>query len=395
MEMSIRREHRYALGRDIARVESLEETVALIAIATQCFGPDFGGIEMLMTGLADELALSGRPVEVFADRIRRDDAGELSRAYSIRRFGLWRPIRRWAKRRALNASAARGSVAGVFADSWKSVAAIPLDFGPIAVLAHGNEYPREHDSARAHRVRQALSRARTVVASSTFTADLARTFIQGPQTKLVVINPPIPKQELAQAPALERLDALIAGRSPVISTLSRLEPRKGVDMVLRVLPNLRERFPGIVYLVAGDGDDLQRLREIAVDRGIQGSVEFLGALPDEQAKAALFERSQVFAMPVRREANSVEGFGIVYAEAAWRGVPAVAGADGGAADAVLHGQTGLVCDGDDESQVLEALSRLLSDEPLRRCLGAAARAHVLKTLTWRGALPRYLAALGL
>ena len=63
-----------------------------IAIATQCFGPDFGGIEALMTSLADAVTASGREIEVFADHIRRRDAGELARPYPIRRFGSIRPL---------------------------------------------------------------------------------------------------------------------------------------------------------------------------------------------------------------------------------------------------------------------------------------------------------------
>ncbi len=384
-----------AAARNREGAETPQETLVLIAIATQCFGPDFGGIEILMTGLADALASSGRDVEVFADRIRRAGAAELARPYSIHRFGAWRPIRRRTKRSALAAAATRGALAGVFADSWKSVAAIPLGVEPIAVLAHGNEIPIDPDAARAHRVREALSRARTVIASSNFTADLARRFVREARTKVVVINPPIPPQEVAGAPALEKLDGRIAGRAPVVSTLARLEPRKGVDMVLRVLPRLRARFPGIVYLVAGAGDDVSRLQQIAAERDLEGSVEFLGPPADDQVKAALFERSHVFAMPVRRVGQSVEGFGIVFAEAALRGVPALGGSECGGVDAVLHDRTGLVCRGDDETEVFEGLSTLLSDDELRRRLGAAARENVLKNLTWPSALPRYLAALGL
>jgi phosphatidylinositol alpha-1,6-mannosyltransferase len=367
----------------------------LIAIATQCFGPDFGGIEMLMTNLADELARNGDGVEVFADRIRRVGALELVRPYPLHRYGFLRPLRRILKRRALQERVAKAPYAGVFADSWKSVAAIPDGAGPIAVLAHGNEIPRDAGSAKARRVSHALSRVRTVVASSAFTAELVDGLIRDSGAQIVVINPPLPLQERARAPALTKLDAAIAGRWPVISTLARLEPRKGVDMVLRVLPRLRERFPGLVYLVAGGGDDLPRLKEIAAERRVEKSVVFLGALADDQEKAAFFERSEIFAMPVRRVANSVEGFGIVYAEAAWRGVPSLAGVEGGAADAVMDGETGLLCRGDDEREVFEALNRLLSDDALRSNLGDAARRHALNHLSWSSALPRYLAALGL
>jgi phosphatidylinositol alpha-1,6-mannosyltransferase len=363
----------------------------LIAIVTQCFGPDFGGIETLMTGLADQLLREGERVEVFADRVRRAGAGELRRDYPIHRFGLWRPVRRHMKRRAIAAVAGRAPLRGVFTDSWKSVAAVPQGAGPIVVLAHGNEIPRERDGPKCDRVREALARAQVVVASSRFTADMARPL--APEGRVIVINPPIPSQVTAQPPALARLDAAIAGRSPVMSTLCRLEPRKGVDIVLRVLPRLRERLPNIVYLVGGSGGDLPRLQRVAAEAGVADRVVFLGALADDQAKAAFFERTDVFAMPTRRVANSVEGFGIVYAEAAWRGVPSLGGAEGGAADAVLDGKTGLLCRGDDEGEVFEALSRLLGDETMRRGMGAAARQHALKNLTWPTVLPHYLAAL--
>ena len=370
------------------------KTNAVIALATQCFGPDFGGIEILMTGLADALAASGHKIEVFADHIRRRDPVDFTRPYPIRRFGSVRPLRRWLKRRAL-AAYARPGLAGVFADSWKSVAAIPAGVGPIAVLAHGNEIPQEFDGARAGQVRAALGRARTVVASSQFTAEMVRRVLGTAPVAVVVVNPPLPPQQIAGSAALTALDARIASRSPVVSTLSRLEPRKGVDTMLALLPQLRERFPGIVYLVGGGGSDLARLRGLAATLGVEAQVEFLGRLPDEQAKAALYERSDVFAMPVRRVDASVEGFGIVYAEAAWRGVPSLAGAEGGAADAVLDGRTGFVRRGDDQPAVLTALTTLLADDRLRAEMGEAARRRARQELDWSNALPRYLAALGL
>jgi phosphatidylinositol alpha-1,6-mannosyltransferase len=365
-----------------------------IALATQCFGPDFGGIEALMTSLADAVTASGREIEVFADHIRRRDAGELARPYPIRRFGSIRPLRRWMKRRAL-ATRAEPGFAGVFADSWKSVAAIPPGVGPIAVFAYGNEIPQEIDGARARRVRAALSRARTIIAISQFTAELTRRVVGSSSTPIVIVNPPLEPQEVAGAAALAAIEARIAGRGPVISTLARLEPRKGVDAVLAALPRLRQRFPRIVYLVGGGGDDLPRLRQLAAELGVEAQVEFLGRLPDDQAKAALFERSDVFAMPVRRVGASVEGFGIVYAEAAWRGVPSLAGAEGGASDAVLDGKTGLVRRGDDPEAVQEALTTLLADDGLRARMGEAARRRAREELAWSHALPRYLAALGL
>ena len=87
-------------------------------------------------------------------------------------------------------------------------------------------------------------------------------------------------------------------------------------------------------------------------------------------------------MPTRREGSSVEGFGIVYAEAAWYGVPALAGSDGGGSDAVVDGETGWVVDGDNQGAVEAAIGDLLADEGRRKAMGEAARARVLREGTW-------------
>jgi phosphatidyl-myo-inositol dimannoside synthase len=369
-------------------------TTALIAIATQCFAPDLGGVEILMTGLADQLSQSGHEVEVFADHIRARGVAELNRPYPIHRFGSLRPIRRFMKRRAIARVIESHGAARIFADSWKSVAAAPADSAPIAVLAHGTEFPPGASLEKARRINAALKRVRCIVASSRYTAGLVARFMDGVEAQIMVVNPPIPELPVAQTASLAQMDAAIAGRGPVLCTLARLEPRKGVDAVLRALPALLKRHPGLVYLVAGAGDDDDRLRALAAELGVAHCVAFLGPVTDIASKAALLTRSNVYAMPSRRMGNSVEGFGISYVEAAWYGVPSVAGNDGGAADAVEDDKTGLLCDGANDESVRAALSRLLDDEALARNFGAAAARKARAEHTWAAALPRYLAAIG-
>lgn len=347
-----------------------------------------------MTGLADQLSLSGLPIEVFADHVRTAKAAELSRAYPIRRFGSIRPLRRLMKRRAISRAAADGDVAGLFADSWKSVAAVPMGVAPIAVLAHGTEYPLDASPGKILRINNALKRARSIVASSRYTADLVAGFMQGAQAEVFVVNPPIPALPAAQPAALAEIDAMLAGRSPVLLTLARLEARKGVDSVLRAMPQLRQKHPRLVYVIAGAGPDRTRLEALASALHIEDCVLFAGEVTDLDMKAALLARSAVYAMPSRRVGNSVEGFGIAYIEAAWYGVPSVAGGDAGAADAVIDNKTGLLCDSANDDDVRGALSRLLDDEALRRRLGAAAAEVARVKHTWAGALPHYLQAIG-
>ncbi|HLW90668.1 MAG TPA: glycosyltransferase family 4 protein [Roseiarcus sp.] len=362
----------------------------MIAIATQCFGPDLGGIETSMTALADALAAAGERVAVFADRPRSREA--FARPYEIRRFGQVRPLRGWMKRRAIAQAADLAPITGVFADSWKSMAAIPPGPAPIAVFAHGAELPPDASPRRARRVASAFSRAQAVIANSAYTAGLARNFLSAASPPVLVVPPPIIAPAEPTAEALAEIDGLIAGRGPVLVTVARLEPRKGIDAVLRALPAVRREFPQAVYFVAGAGPDLGRLQALAASLRIEEATRFLGRI-DEARKSALLTRADLFAMPARREGNSVEGYGLAYVEAAWRGKPSLAGRTGGAADAVIDDETGLLCNGEDDAEVTAALIRLLGDEPLRDRLGAAAQSRAQKELIWPVALPQYLAAL--
>ena len=362
----------------------------MIAIVTQCFGPDVGGIEALMTGLADHLAAAGWPIDVFADRLRTPGLSELRRPYPIRRFGSIRPLR---SRNKLQAIAGAGTFAGAFADSWKSVASAPPNLAPIVMLAHGTEFPADARPEKARRIRLALARSGRVIANSRFTAGLVRDYAQGAEMEIAVINPPIEALPEPEREALAAVDAIIAGRGPVISTLARLEPRKGVDSVISALAEVRGRHPEAVYLVAGEGADRARLEALAAQCGVAGSVAFLG-VADARARAALLTRSDIYAMPSRRVGDSVEGYGLAYVEAAWYGAPALAGREGGAVDAVIDGETGLISDGADPADVAGKLMHLADDKALRQRLGANAASRA-RTQTWDAALPKYLAALGL
>jgi phosphatidylinositol alpha-1,6-mannosyltransferase len=360
----------------------------MILIATQCFPPDRGGIEMLMGGLADALCASGEAVHVFADRARLDGADTGS--YAVTRFGGFKPLRRRLKAFAI-ARAVRGQkIKGVFADSWKSVELLAPLGVPMVVLAHGMEFPANPSASKRARIAKALAKAHCIVANSAYTASQVKPYLG--ERRLRVINPPIGPQPEATPVALSGIREIIAERRPVLLTLARLEPRKGVDMVIRVLPEILKSHPKTVYVVAGAGEDRTRLEQLAKDTGVSSSVHFAGPV-DGAAKAALFASADLFVMPARREGNSVEGFGIVYIEAGWYGVPALGGREGGAIDAVLDGETGLLCDATDQADVLRQIERLLGDGELKRRLGMAAAERARGPAQWTEALKQYLDAL--
>jgi phosphatidyl-myo-inositol dimannoside synthase len=363
----------------------------MILVTTQCFPPDRGGIENLVGGLADALNARGKDVVVFADRARASDA-DFQAPYPVRRFGGFKPLRRWLKARAVAAAARSAGVEGVFADSWKSVELLGPLRAPIAVFAHGMEFPANPTEGKRARITRSLAKAQTIIADSAYSATLAAPYLADGDARVRVLNPPVGPQPEPAPEAMNGVRATIGDRGPVLLTLARLEPRKGVDMVIRAMPGILRAHPKALYVVAGGGGDRARLEQIASETGVAASVHFAGAV-DNAVKAALFATADMFVMPTRREGNSVEGFGIVYLEAGWYGLPAIAGRDGGAVDAVQDGKTGLLCDATDYRDVERQILRIFGDEALKHRLRDAAFNHVRGEAQWSRAIDHFLTTL--
>ncbi len=208
-----------------------------------------------------------------------------------------------------------------------------------------------------------------------------------PDTRLEQLAPGV---DLAQFhPGLRGTDgATVRARlgladRPVVVCVSRLVPRKGQDVLLRALPAVRRRVPDAALLLVSDGPYRSRLERLVRDTGMSRDVVLTGAVPEEEL-AAHYAAGDVFAMPcrTRRGGLDVEGFGIVYLEAAATGLPVLAGRSGGAPDAVRDGETGFVVDGRDVEAVAERLTTLLTESALAATMGRAGRAWVERQWGW-------------
>lgn len=178
-------------------------------------------------------------------------------------------------------------------------------------------------------------------------------------------------------------------RRPTVVTVARLEQRyKGHDVLLRALPLVRERVPDVEWVVVGAGSLRPELERLAAAQDLGKTVSFLGAVSDEERDAVL-DRAHVFAMPSRLPPGGVggEGFGIAYLEAAAHGLPSVAGNVGGAPDAVVDGETGLLVDPEDHRAVAAALVEILIDPGRAAALGGAA-ARRARQFAWPGVARR-------
>lgn len=170
---------------------------------------------------------------------------------------------------------------------------------------------------------------------------------------------------------------------PVVVCVSRLVPRKGQDVLVRALPELRRRVPGTALLVVGGGPDQPRLQRLAAEHDVADDVVLTGSVPWQELPAH-YDAGDVFAMPcrTRRAGLEVEGLGIVFLEASATGLPVVAGRSGGSPDAVLDGETGHVVDGRSVAQVTDALADLLRDPVRARAMGEAGRGWVEAEWRW-------------
>ncbi|MFD6453070.1 glycosyltransferase family 4 protein [Nocardia sp. NPDC055165] len=207
----------------------------------------------------------------------------------------------------------------------------------------------------------------------------------GPRAALEHLPPGVDPTEFRPDPAArEELRARYGlGERPTVLCLSRLVPRKGQDMLIVAMSEIRERVDGAVLVIAGGGPYETRLRALAEALGVQDSVVFTGRVPSGEL-AAHHTIADVFAMPCRTRGAGldVEGLGIVFLEASATGVPVVAGDSGGAPETVREGETGIVVHGRSVPQISDAIVELLTDRDKAAEMGAAGRAWVERNWHW-------------
>ncbi|HLG68028.1 MAG TPA: glycosyltransferase family 4 protein [Acidimicrobiales bacterium] len=249
---------------------------------------------------------------------------------------------------------------------------------PYAVVLHGAEVVAP---ARLPVARQLLARtvrgASLVVSAGTYPESEVRRAIGGRLPPVVHVPPgvdcgrftPLSPPERARARAALGLPA----GGPLVVSVSRLVPRKGMDVLIEAASRLAPSFPDLTVAIAGSGRDAGRLERLAARAA--APVRLLGRVA-EADKPLLLAAADVFVMACRNRWGGLEqeGFGIVFLEAAAAGVPQIAGDSGGAAEAVEDGVTGLVLRRPgDPGELAFALRRLLGDDALRARLGSEAR----------------------
>lgn len=257
---------------------------------------------------------------------------------------------------------------------------------PYGLVLHGAEVTVPGRVPGTHRaLRRVLRGAQLVVAAGGYPAAEARR-AAGRDLPTVVVPPGVDVDRFRPLEPMARMSARADLGLPLSGTLvlsvSRLVPRKGMDVLIEAVARLARRRPRLHLAIGGDGRDRRRLERLAARH--DAPVTFLGRVPDD-ALPALYGCADVFAMLCRNRWAGLEqeGFGIVFLEAAACGVPQIAGDSGGASEAVADHETGLVVhEPGNVEAVRHALARLVDYEELRVRMGAAARYRAVEQFSY-------------
>ena len=265
---------------------------------------------------------------------------------------------------------------------------------PVVVHTHGFEVAW----ARVPLMRQALRRIGRAASVITVVSDFTGRFIEravGRPDKIRVLRTGVDLARFSPDADAKTIRARYdIDDQPVVVCISRLVARKGQDKIIEAMPTVRARIPHATALIVGGGPLRKRLEAKARELGLQDAVVFTGEVPENEL-AAHYAAGDVFAMPCRsRYAGlEVEGLGLVYLEAQACARPAITGDSGGAPEAVIREETGLVVPGNAVAPLAQALARLLADPERTRAMGQAGRRYVEREHRWEDVIARYRAML--
>jgi len=249
---------------------------------------------------------------------------------------------------------------------------------PYGVVLHGAEVavPGRLPVSR-QLLRSVLSGASLAIAAGGYPAAEAARAAGARKPRFVIVPPGVDHERFHPLGFDERMSVRrrlgLPTEGRLVVSVSRLVPRKGMDVLIEAVGQLSAERPDLTLAIGGSGRDRRRL-ELAARR-CSAPVRFLGRVADDDLPM-LDAAADVWAMCCRDRWFGLEqeGFGIVFLEAAAAGVAQLAGRSGGSDEAVVDGKTGLVVDRPgDATEVAAALARLLDDSELRERLGAEAR----------------------
>ena len=362
-----------------------------VLFITNDFGPRAGGIETFIIGLIERRA--------FASTIVYTSAQENSQEYDAnweKKFGV-KVVRDSSKILLPTPKVARRISKLVKTENIKTVA-----FGaaaPLGLLAHSIKragivrivaltHGHEVWWARVFPFNLLMRRIGRGVDSLTYLGEythqmISRALDQRAKLAMVKIAPGIDTQHFRPRNSEDLRKSLNLAEKKVIVCVARLVHRKGQDRLIEAMPQILRSIPNAHLLIVGEGPYRQHLVKRVDQLEIKEDVTFVGRIGYEQLPEYICV-GDLFAMPSRSRfwGLEVEGLGISYLEASACGLPVIAGASGGAPDAVDEGKSGVVVSGVDNDAIAKAVIQFLNDPETSKTIGHYGRNWVVEKWRW-------------
>ena len=362
-----------------------------VLFVTNDFGPRAGGIETFIIGLIERRPVGQTIVYTSAQTNSEQYDADWLAQYGVRvirdRSKILLPTPRVAFhlkkiiRKEGITTAAFGAAAplGLLSAGMKRAGVVRT-----VALTHGHEVWW----AKVFPFNLLLRRIGSTVDVLTYLGEFTRSAISKgltakAQASMVKIAPGIDVEHFIPTDATVLRNSLGLSDKKVIVSVGRLVHRKGQDHLIEAMPEILKSIPQAHLLLVGEGPYREHLQTLVKKHNLEASVTFIGRIQYKDLPTYICV-GDIFAMPSRSRLMGleVEGLGIVYLEASSCGLPVLAGDSGGAPDALVQNETGLVVNGTDDQQIAKAAIKLLTDIELSKKMGLAGRQWIIDNWRW-------------
>ncbi len=376
--------------------------VATTLFITNDFGPRAGGIETFVHGLIERLPKGSVIVYTSAQANAQTFDSEWLLKYGVEvirdRSKILLPTPRVIKacqklisnRKLSKVAFGAAAPLGIMARAMRSAGA-----KKIVALTHGHEVWWAKVPPFSFAIRYMSKNIDVITYLGDYTrGEISKALSEADASKLVQIAPGIDVDHFVPTDSSNLRAELGLTDKSVIISVGRLVHRKGQDKLISALPEIKTSVPNVHLVLVGVGPHQDYLEKLALKLNVSDCVTFIGRINYAELPKYIC-LGDIFAMPSRSRffGLEVEGLGIVYLEASACGLPVVGGKSGGAPDAVLVGETGMVVDGTNSSEIADACIELLNNPELCALMGANGRAWIIENWRWEIWATRYAALL--
>ena len=376
--------------------------VATTLFITNDFGPRAGGIETFVHGLIERLPKGSVIVYTSAQANAQTFDAEWLLKYGVEvirdRSKILLPTPRVIKacqklisnRKLSKVAFGAAAPLAMMARAMRSAGA-----QKVVALTHGHEVWWAKVPPFSFAIRYMGKNIDVITYLGDYTrGEISKALSEADASKLVQIAPGIDVDHFIPTDSSNLRAELGLTDKSVIISVGRLVHRKGQDKLISALPEIKTSVPNVHLVLVGVGPHQEYLEKLALKLNVSDCVTFIGRINYAELPEYIC-LGDIFAMPSRSRffGLEVEGLGIVYLEASACGLPVVGGKSGGAPDAVLVGETGMVVDGTNSSEIADACIELLNNPELCALMGANGRAWIIENWRWEIWATRYAALL--